>query len=188
MRSAARSKTRRRQRVLLVLVVVCAGCLDLELLDFDRSRPSDPRLLDRACRGGECTTEGRARAVGGITADAIAYEIGPGAGSVTIPLEPLDGVDFVIELLMVGNGAVTVSAAEFLDSFELSDEPRWYEISGTLPPRAEPTAVPSSSNDKVQVVVAISDEQSRAELHDLRASGLDYASCSISMPGRRVGR
>lgn len=160
---------------LLLGVVVCSACFD-----FQDAGPGDPRLLDRACSGSDrCTTSGKARRTTGITADSVGFELGPGGGSVVIPLLADSSSDEVsVEVLVAGSGKVDVSSSELSasDSFTLSDDYEWFQVGG---------AISGSSSGSVKLRVGVTGD-SRAELVDIRARGLDHVGCSVAAVGRRA--
>lgn len=162
----------RRRRVWLALSVgVCSACFD-----FGDPAPEDPRLLDRACESSDdCKTSGKARKTTGITADSLGFELGPGGGSVTIPLRAEGGGDQVsVEVLVAGTGQVEVSSSELSasESFTLGDDHEWFPLAGV------------ASSTSVTLRVSVTGD-SRAELVDIRAHGLDHTGCSVAAVGRR---
>lgn len=153
---------------------MCSACFD-----YDDPAPGDPRLLDRACASATaCTTSGKARRTTGITDDSVGFELGPGGGSVTIPLVADSSSDEVlVEVLVAGSGKVDVSSSELSasDSFTLSGDYEWFPVGGVIS---------GASSGSVKLRVGVTGD-SRAELVDIRARGLDHAGCSVAAVGRR---
>jgi hypothetical protein len=90
--------TRRRWTMLAMVALVCA-------CEADRVRPSGSRILDSSCRDRPCATTGSARRITGPTEDTTAYRMGPGKGTVTVPLFlPAGQVMNHIEVLIEGHG------------------------------------------------------------------------------------
>ncbi|MCC6898136.1 MAG: hypothetical protein IT377_04135 [Polyangiaceae bacterium] len=83
--------------------------------------------------------------------------------------------DVSVEVLVAGSGKVDVSSSELSasESLTLSDDYEWFQVGGV---------VSSSSSVKLRVGVA---GDSRAELIDIRARGLDHPGCSVGAVGRR---
>lgn len=159
-------------------VVVCTACFDV------RDPASDePRLLDRACASeDDCATTGSALRTTGITADSVGYRLGPDEGSVTIPLERIASDEFVFELLVTGEGAISVSSAGLgiSENLELGSDYDWKRVSGKIPSGSDA----GSFDNPFELTLAVSDG-SHADIADIRAVGLDYpSSCAVRTPGR----
>lgn len=161
---------------MLAGLFVCTACsFDL----FSDPEPDDPRLLDRACPNvDDCEVTGAAQRTTGITEDSVGYRLGPGDGSLTIPLQPTGvGPDFVFEILVAGEGSAQLSSSGLgiSESIELPSSYDWRRITGTIA---------SGASSDQELTIAVTGE-SRAELADIRAKGLDYpVSCAVRVPGR----
>lgn len=163
----------RRRRVWLALAVLaCSACSGF--LDFEDPKSDDPRLLDRACESEEgCKTEGNAELTTGITSDSVGVRLGPGGGSVVVPLVVAEGAgEAEVEVLAAGRGSlrVTSSALGVSKLFELRSDYAWYGVTGT-----------ASGDPALDLSVEGEDQ---AEIADIRAKGLDFPpSCAVSAPG-----
>jgi hypothetical protein len=142
-----------------------------------------PRLLDRACALPEdCSTLGSAQRTTGITGDSVGYRIGPGWGSLTIPLQRDDIArpDFALDLLVAGSGTLDVAlpSAGFDQTVDVPASYDWVTVGGTFPSSA------AGADGGVDLTVSVNDG-SRAEIADLRGDNLDYVhACSVSAVGR----
>ncbi|MBE7484574.1 MAG: hypothetical protein HS104_31985 [Polyangiaceae bacterium] len=161
---------RRRRGIVVLALLGCSACFD-----FTDPAPGDPRLLDRVCSLPEdCTTSGSAERTTGITADSVGFRLGPGGGSVTITLVSTSGSGArELEVLASGAGTLRVTSAALgvSEVFDLRADYDWYRVAGD----------PGSSSN---VVIDLGVEgDSRAEVADLRAQGLDHSGCSVAAPG-----
>lgn len=147
--------------------------------DYHDPGPEDPRLLDRACGVAEgCPVTGSAKGTSGLTADSLGFVLGPGAGSVRVPFELQSGSGSVtLDVLLAGTGRlrVTSSSLGISREFELSDDYAWHSAEGHSSGTSEPP---------IEVILSV-EADSRAEVADLRATGIDHVgSCSVGAPGR----
>ncbi len=67
------------------------------------------RLLDQTCTEQRCQTTGSAHETSGLTGDSLGFEIGPGPGSVAIPVHHNVLTDGPLELLLKGSGSLVVT-------------------------------------------------------------------------------
>ena len=75
-----------RRRV--VLVLLCGGLWAGGCVGFGNGSPTPQvRSLDSMCQGDACTTMGSTRKTSGPTADSIGYRLGPGLGTLDIPVD-----------------------------------------------------------------------------------------------------
>ncbi len=158
-----------------------SACIDFSV---DHPGPRDPRLLDRACDNDDsCGTAGNAQRTTGITEDSVGYRLGPGSGSLRVPLERKGmGDDFTLELLVAGNGNAEISLEQtnvVKQSLSLSDEYEWAEVEGRF------SSYSYDPSGQVELTIQV-DNDSKLDLADLRAKNLDYvSSCSVAAVGRR---
>ncbi|HET9930267.1 MAG TPA: hypothetical protein VFQ35_06260 [Polyangiaceae bacterium] len=84
----------RFRRALLGVAVVWGSFAACGPTEPDGEDYSATRLLDRACANEACSLRGDVRKIQGLTSDSLAYELGPGAATLSIPvqseLEPLE--------------------------------------------------------------------------------------------------
>lgn len=115
-----------RRPVMLALVVALvwsAGCT------MDLGSKPDVRALDSMCQGNACVTTGSARRTTGITADSVGYQLGPGAGSLRIPV---DGQAGGLSVLVRGKGNFYLSLVGCSscspESREATSDYRWVDL------------------------------------------------------------
>lgn len=154
----------------MLALLGCSACFD-----FTDPAPGAPRLLDRVCSVPEdCTTSGSAERTTGITADSVGFRLGPGSGSVTITLVSTSGTGAgEFEVLASGAGTLRVTSAALgvSEVFDLRADYDWYRVTGE-----------AGSTGNIVFDLGVEGE-SRAEVADLRAKGLDHAGCSVAAPG-----
>lgn len=127
---------------------------------------SQSRLLDDACTVGSCPLTGSARRTSGITPDSSGFQLGPGSGSVTIPIALPSGYDNqLIEVLVAGTGNARVGAS----LIQLSPSPRWVPV--------DRSTQPSSSGTPEAVSVGVDTDGSVLSLYDVRATSFQYINC-----------
>lgn len=106
----ARRRFRVRRALLVTGAVALSACVEIG------TRPTPPRLLDLACKSDACIVAGSVHRTTGPTADTLGFHFGPGAGSLSIPLDGLlsqgaDTSDLAsLEALVSGHGTLSIDA------------------------------------------------------------------------------
>jgi hypothetical protein len=113
-RNAHARRTKARRPVVRAPLPVAALLAGITCSPALRADLTAPRLLDRVCAGGACALSGSARATSGIAPGSTAIAIGPGAGSVRIPLGGFAAMttrqaEWHVEVLLGGSGTVVAT-------------------------------------------------------------------------------
>lgn len=183
-------RTARRTRALVIaLVVTASGACSSDV-------ESQTRLIDVACRGGGCQTSGSGKQTSGITSGSIGFRVGPGPGTVTIPIpdfsEPGDD-SFEAQVLVRGNGSFKarldqldcgsgsgVCTSKLIDSSTqvARDEYEWLSV-----------GIVNNANDPVfegfRVQLEVTSDTAELQVADVRYDSFGSVRCSVRAPGRR---
>jgi hypothetical protein len=116
--------------VVIILVPLCCG------VDNSSAYYSSPRILDAVCRAGACSTTGAVQQTAGLTGDSIAYQVGPGDGSLELPSLYKQQR---FELLVAGKGAFELGVVKagcsvcvpVFTTESLSEDGTWLAVSGS---------------------------------------------------------
>jgi hypothetical protein len=180
----ARRHFRARRIWLLLGAVGLSACIEFNNLD----EPTPPRLLDKVCRSGGCTTSGAVRRTTGPTADTIGYHFGPGVGSLSIPLYTLlpgdqDTTDLdSLQALVAGHGKISIGAEDGACCGSVSKsvpgEYNWVDFD--LESNGEQSADGGESAEGM-LVLSVAGDGTEFDLADLRYT--PSTGCSVVAPG-----
>lgn len=168
-------------RTMTLLALACGACLDLGPSTSNSSVDlTPPRLLDALCTRNAYTLAGSATRIAGPTADSCAFELGPGAGSVTFPS---DAVPEFTEV-EAGYGVVNVLV---VDLGERQPAPRWVLLEAPAPP---PTGVERAENPPPQAGLTVSSDGGHLAVLDIevKVSQTFSGGCSVPRRSRRPPR